>query len=73
MDTNRMQLWLVQPDRERFPDSNVKVILWASDRETAKRLANGGWLHGMGDLDKFVCTPLSNPGDRVKLDILLNV
>lgn len=70
---NIMQLFVVQPDAERFPDSNVKTIVWAFHREDAKRKAHEGWLRGMGDPDQFICTPITEPGDRVKLDITLNV
>lgn len=73
MNTNEMQLWVIQPDTQRFPGNNMKVVLWAIDREQAKRLANVGWLSGMGNPDYFVCTPITSPGDRVKLDITLNV
>lgn len=71
--SNEMQLWVVQPDAERFPDSNVKTIVWALGREGAKRKAKEGWLRGMGDPALFICTPITKPGDRVKLDITLNV
>jgi hypothetical protein len=73
MESDMQQLWVIQPDREQFPSSNVKVVLWANGREEAKRQANAGWLSGMGNPDYFICTPITNPGDRVKLDITLNV
>jgi hypothetical protein len=71
--TDQLQLWVVQPDRNLFPDSKVKVILWAMGREDAKRSAWSGWLNGLGDPDNFIVTPITNPGDRVKLEITLNV
>jgi len=49
---------------------NVKVIVWTIGRENAKRKAHE-WIGN--DPDKYVVTPITNPGDRVKLDITLNV
>jgi hypothetical protein len=42
-----------------------------SDREEAKRIA-GRWL-GNTYSDKFIVTPLTTDGDRVKLDVVVQV
>jgi hypothetical protein len=49
---------------------NAHVLTWASGREDAKRKARV-WLSG--DPDKYIVTPLTDPGDRVHLAITLNV
>lgn len=51
-------------------NNNAHVITWSFDREDAKRRA-APWLSG--DRDKYVVTPLTNPGDRVKLDITISI
>ena len=49
---------------------NAHVITWALDREDAKRKART-WLSY--DPDKYIVTPLTEPGDRVHMSITLNV
>jgi hypothetical protein len=57
-------LWLVET-------GNMHVVVWCKqDREEAKRRAR---THIGGNPDNYVVTPLTAPGDRVKLDITLNV
>lgn len=68
--SNRMQLFVVQPPNGS--ESNVKVIVWALDRDDACRKAESGWLRGYGPPHMLVCTPITDVGDRVKLDITLN-
>lgn len=68
MDSNLFQLFVVQ--RSEDIRDNAKVIVWALSREDAKRKASL-WIQG--DRERFVVTPITNPGDRVKLDITLNV
>jgi hypothetical protein len=71
MLTNNMQLFVVQPPNGH--ESNVKVVVWASGRDDAGRKAEAGWLRGYGRAHEFVITPITDPGDRVKVDITLNV
>lgn len=73
METDGMQIFVVQPDRRAYPQSNMKVILWAGGRDDAKRKASRSTLREMGNPDEYIVTPITNPGDRVKLDITLNV
>lgn len=54
---------------EQRQPGNVHVLTYALDRERAKRNAQR-WIEG--DPDKYVVTPLTDPGDRIKLDIILN-
>lgn len=61
-----MQLWLLKPNEK----SNIKFITWAMNREAAKRKA-GTWIGG--NADNYIVEPLTMPGDRVKLDIVLSV
>lgn len=49
---------------------NVHVLTFALSREDAKRNA-ARWIEG--DPEKYIITPLTEKGDRVKLDIILNV
>lgn len=67
MDSN-MQLFSVGK-------GNAKYICWANGREDAKRKADIHWL-GDGryiDPDTYVVQPITNPGDRVMLGIVLYV
>jgi hypothetical protein len=60
-----MILFLVEHD-------NIHVLTYASDREAAKRKAFnwlGWWLVGDPDQDHCMVTPLTEPGDRIHLDI----
>ena len=50
---------------------NAHVITWAHDRDDAIR-KGAAWLGG-NYADRFTVTPLTAPGDRVKLDITLYV
>lgn len=49
---------------------NGHVVTFAVDREQAKRNARA-WLGR--NPDDYIVTPLTAPGDRVKLDITLRV
>ena len=49
---------------------NAHVVTYATDREEAKRQAHQ-WL-GMNPED-YTVSPLTAPGDRIKLNITLNV
>lgn len=49
---------------------NIKVITWALGRESAKRNAHD-WIGG--NMDQYIVSPLTNPGDRIHLDITLAV
>lgn len=49
---------------------NIRVVTWASGREEAKRNAHV-WLGA--DPDKYIVTPLSEIGDRVRIDITLAI
>lgn len=49
---------------------NIRLFTYAFDREDAKRNASH-WIPA--DADKYVVTPLTNPGDRIHLDITLYV
>lgn len=60
------QMWVVSPGE----GSTFKCVVWAGDREDAKRKART-WL--ARDPDHYICTPVTNPGDKVKVDITLNV
>lgn len=50
-------------------DGNAHVVVWAYDREQAKRQARQ-WLDR--NPDYYVVSPLTAPGDRVHLDITLS-
>lgn len=52
------------------PPGNVHVLTNALNREGAKRNAER-WMGG--NPDTYVVTPLTAPGDRIKLDITLRV
>lgn len=56
------QIFLVQP----FEGSSTKFVTGAFGREEAKRRGRV-WL-GAGSPDNYIVTPITNPGDRVKLD-----
>ncbi len=58
-----MILYMIETD-------NAHVITWASSREDAKRKAQL-WLGGVSD--NYICTPLTEKGDRVHLDITLAI
>ena len=49
---------------------NAHVLVYARGREEAKRQAHT-WRGN--DPDKYVVNPLTRPGDRIKLNITLNV
>lgn len=49
---------------------NIKYFTWALDREDAKRNAHS-WIGG--NADDYVVEPLTNKGDRVKLDLILYI
>jgi hypothetical protein len=49
---------------------NVHVICNASNREDAKRTA---WKWIGYDRDRYMVTPLTDEGDRIKIDIALSV
>lgn len=49
---------------------NVRVFVWAIDREEAKRQART-WIGS--DSDNYIVTPLTNPGDRIHLALTLYV
>lgn len=68
MPNSQMQLFVVQPFGGAF--DNVKYVVWAHGREDAKRKART-WLGA--DPDKYVVTPITNPGDRVHLEVTLNI
>lgn len=48
---------------------NVHVLTYATDRENAKRNAQK-WM-GMNP-DHYTVSPLTEPGDRIKLDITVS-
>ncbi len=52
------------------PNTNIKVFTMAYNREGAKRQAHR-WI-GL-DPDKYTVSPLTNKGDRVKLDVILSI
>lgn len=66
-----MQLWLVKPTAK----SNAKFITWARNREHAKIKAQSwfGSGHPWDSSDNYIVEPVTMPGDRVKLDIVLSV
>lgn len=74
--SNKMQLFIVSPDM----GSNVKVVVWALGREDAKRRTQHRLSfqdpYQQGALqpnpDKYIVTPVTNPGDRVHLSVTLN-
>ena len=49
---------------------NIKVIVVARDRESAKRNAHS-WIGG--NPEQYTVTPLTNPGDRIHLALTLYV
>lgn len=49
---------------------NAHVLTWAHDREDAKIKARH-WL--WYNPDNYIVTPLTAPGDRINLNITLNV
>jgi hypothetical protein len=49
---------------------NVRVFVWATDREDAKRQAHS-WIGS--DPDNYIVTPLTNLGDRIHLSLTLYV
>lgn len=49
---------------------SAHVLTYALNREAAKRNAQK-WL--VGDMDKYTVTPLTSPGDPIKLDITLYI
>lgn len=58
---------------------NAHVIVWAMGREQAKRQAQS-WLWDNPDndttyapADRYTVTPLTEPGDRVKIAVTLSV
>jgi hypothetical protein len=59
--------------------ANKIIILSAFDREDAKRKAflyfGAGEFHNptAGNTDNYVVTPLSERGDQVKLDVIVNI
>jgi hypothetical protein len=59
----KRQLFLVSLD-------NIRVIIWATGREDAKRQAKS-WLRG--DADSYIVSPLSESGDKVHLAIMLTI
>lgn len=61
------QLWVISPGN----DDTIKCVVWAGGREDAKRKAAAGWLSGSGDPDRYICTPITNPGDTVGFNITL--
>ena len=58
------QYWLVEQVSEE--DTRYLYFCNADGRETAKRLASSFLL---GDPDKYIVTPITNPGDVVKMRI----
>lgn len=68
--TNKMRLYIVQP----HSGSNIKVVVFSIDTKSAAREAMP-WIAGpdWDDPDKYVVTPITKPGDRVKLAVTLNV
>ena len=51
----------------------MHVLIWAADREHAKRLATPKLRGGQfGGPDNWDVIPLTNKGDRVYLDIILS-
>ena len=50
---------------------NSHVLIYASDRETAKRKAFNCHL-GHIDPDAYTVTPLTEPGDHIHLDITVS-
>jgi len=50
---------------------NAHAIVWASGREEAKRQAQAWLPHHAADL--YTVTPLTAPGDRVKLMVTLAI
>jgi hypothetical protein len=63
MFANKNMLWMVAY-------GNIRVVVWEIDREAAKRAAHR-WIGA--DKDNYICTPLTQPSDRVKIDITLHV
>lgn len=61
------QLWAIAPGQV----TNQKFITWARDREDAKRKARRyfGSLLNLTNPDGYICSPITNPGDKVKIDI----
>lgn len=49
---------------------NIRYFTWAGDRENAKRNARS-WIGG--NIDQYVVTPLTEPGDRVHLALTLAI
>lgn len=49
---------------------NAKFITWAYGRDDAIRRA-ADWVPGIPS--EYIVEPITNPGDRVKLEITLNV
>jgi len=69
--SDAMQLFVVQPDRNLYPESKMKMIVRAPSRERAKVLATQGWMRDAGNPDNYVVTPITNPGDKIKFNITL--
>lgn len=68
MDNERI-LFLVNPR-----GTNIRCFVWALGREDAKEKAKN-WIGRIsyGGPDQWIVTPLTSPGDRVKLDLTLNI
>lgn len=61
-------VFLVQEREEDRIGVNLKVIVTAEGRETAKSRAH---VHIGGDSDRYIVTPLSGKKDFVKFDIII--
>lgn len=49
---------------------NIRFVCWAMGREDAKRQGYS-WIGG--NVDSYVVTPLSEPGDRVHIALTLSI
>ena len=63
MDSNNYILFLVS-------QGNAKMLIWARDRDQATWNARS-WIGGCRD--NYIVTTLTNTGDRIKMEITLNV
>jgi hypothetical protein len=49
---------------------NIHFLCYANDREDAKRQAHR-WMGA--DPDKYIVSPLTEPGDRVRIEMSLSI
>lgn len=62
------QLFLVQHPEGNDTTRRIKMVTLAVGREDAKRKARY-WMGG--NPDEYIVTPITNPGDILKVDITL--